>query len=439
MKTFSCFYFVFIVAIGFASLNNVFCDNGPEPEPAQAESEAAPELAPRGVSSFVLYIRENTVAAGGNLRLTVAAVDEGGDAVRGYGGESFVLGGVEAAPDGTLPRYAPLSGWKEGVREYEVSLYRAGGPLRIFARDGEAAGESDELWVLPGEAEEVAIAGGDGQRGPAGKDVTEVRGEDPTVVVYDRWRNPVEEVKVQFENATNGGTFDVDGGAAGQQKVVVTGEGGRASCDVWVLGERYGVNKLDARLQGGLQRVQFTASSYWTAKKNLGLIFNFDLDNFDFESYQGGVGAKYYIGQKLAYRGLFSYQYINNSHSTKLTLGNSLEYHFLDGRLSPYAGGALDLGYGKVKGEIDADNWTEVAIRSMRVGPIIGVEMVVLDWLSLFVEYTVALEFSRTTTRTSIGGTVTETSGDDFIVNTGLGNDAMIGVVLYFNRIGKKW
>jgi len=164
------------------------------------------------------------------------------------------------------------------------------------------------------------------------------------------------------------------------QSAEVTNEEGKASCDIWVLGNKYGLNALDASIREGVVRsVTFKAYSYWITKCNLGLIFNVDVDGDNFLNlgeYQGGVGLKYFISQKVACRGLCNFEYVSSSHSTSLTLGNSLEYHFLNGRISPYVGGVLNIGFVSTKGEIDSENWTKSLVVLFTIGPLVG-----LRWL----------------------------------------------------------
>ncbi len=405
-----------------------------ETEPLEAES----------VASFEIYVDNLNPVAGEEFWVNVVAMDKYGNVVSSYTGEGFEIGGGDEAPDGTQAEYEPEGEWEEGARWYWVRFYGAGGPQRIEARAGEAGGQSGEVWVGAGVEDRIEVVGGDGQSGPVGKDVTEVSGRDLEVVVYDGWGNPVEGVGVEFRDATNGSWVDVDEGVEGIQEVVLTGEGGRAVCEVWVLGERYGENRVEAWIpRGSVQRAVFSGRPEWTSRNNLGLIYNIDLADTDFipnpESYQGGIGVKYYILKKLAYRGLLNIIRMGNEGSISLTLGNAAEYHFLNGRVSPYIGGLLDIGYMKVRSEVDSDNWTENVMSSVTFGPVIGTEIFILSFLSLFVEYEFVFERAKNTTRTSVAGVVTEDSSKGVDIQTGFGNESMIGITLYLNRIGKKW
>ena len=391
------------------------------------------------VTVFEVGVKYRRLVAGETFTVTVTAKEKHGTRVVNYTGEGFKISGGSAATDGSEPEYeVEREGWIEGVIVYRVRLHKAEGPVRVVAEDGGVRGESEEIEVRAGREYRIEIQAGDGQSGPVGKDVTEAGGQDLEVIVYDEWRNPVDGVEVRFGNETNGSWFDTDEGIDGRQVTKVTSGGGIADCDEWVLGERYGANSIDAWIGNGkVKKVTFVSDSFWTAKYNTGLIFNFDFAPIDFESYQGGIGGKYYITDKIAYRGLISFQHSGNTNSTTLKFGNSVEYHFLRSRISPYAGAVFDLGYLKVRSEVDADNWSEEIIVPVSFGPIFGIEFMIFDYLSIFIEYKLTLVITNNTSRVSVVGSVTEDKSGDVSVGSGLGNDAKIGIIFYINRFGK--
>lgn len=179
----------------------------------------------------------------------------------------------------------------------------------------------------------------------------------------------------------------------------------------------------------------------WFSTENpykTGIIFNVTDILLDLDSYQGGIGIKRYFKDPWAYRLAFDFGYSNSSNSWLISLGNTLEYHIITGRISPYIGGYLDIGYASYKDEIDTDNWTKVTSIPISTGPILGVEIEVFNVLSLFAEYSVAFDFTYTTDTVSVAGSETKDSTTNYGVNTGIGNDSKIGVIIYFNRIYKK-
>ncbi len=171
---------------------------------------------------------------------------------------------------------------------------------------------------------------------------------------------------------------------------------------------------------------------------NTGLIFNINDILLDIESYQGGLGVKHFLNDKIAYRGSLDFSYTDSSDTLILNLGNSIEYHPIKGRVSPYVGGLLDIGLIQYKTETDADNWTKVTTIPLSVGPIFGVEVYMFSFLSLFAEYSVTVSYTTTITQLSVAGTVTEDTDSDFGTEIGIGNNSKIGIVLYFYDIKRK-
>lgn len=79
---------------------------------------------------------------------------------------------------------------------------------------------------------------------------------------------------------------------------------------------------------------------------NIGFIFNLagpllKIDESG-DGIQSGLGIKYWLNRKMALRGLFDLYYLNDStlSTSDLTVGlaASLEYHFTEGKVSPYTG-----------------------------------------------------------------------------------------------------
>ncbi len=64
------------------------------------------------------------------------------------------------------------------------------------------------------------------------------------------------------------------------------------------------------------------------------------------------------------------------------------------------------------------------------VGAVAGVEFFPLKFLSLFVEYTLAADFTLTTDLSS------STTTFDYLVDMRMGNESTIGIIVYFMRSG---
>jgi hypothetical protein len=166
---------------------------------------------------------------------------------------------------------------------------------------------------------------------------------------------------------------------------------------------------------------------------DVGLIFNIDGLALDFESYQGGLGVK--LGKNsLAFRVLFDLFLSSTVDrvSWSLDVGTSFEYHFVKGALSPYVGAYISLGYALQKDEISDDTYTLLRSIPVSIGPLFGIEMFPLDFLSVFLEYAVQFEYNFVMTETSIAGSVTNERDDELSINTALGNSTKLGIVIYF-------
>jgi len=182
----------------------------------------------------------------------------------------------------------------------------------------------------------------------------------------------------------------------------------------------------------------FKLSPEYAGKKN-GIIFNVDDILLDIESYQGGIGVKHYFNEKFAYRGSIDFSYIDSSSSLTLNLGNSIEKHLLTGRVSPYIGAFLDIGYIHFKSTDEASGVeTEVTSIPLSIGPLIGVEVFVLDFVSLFAEYSLSASYSKTKTEQTAAGVTTSDKDSDFSIEAGIGNESKIGIVVYFNTLKKR-
>lgn len=195
-------------------------------------------------------------------------------------------------------------------------------------------------------------------------------------------------------------------------------------------------------LYGEVQEESNPINNIYTQNaEKTGIIFNVNDILLDLDSYQGGIGFKRYFTDSLAYRAAFDFSYSDSSSSLLVSLGNTLEYHFIRGRISPYIGAFIDVVYASYRDEIDSDNWSQVMSIPVSIGPLFGVEVAIFEFLSLFVEYSIIFDYTTTITNQSVGGSESKATESIFSVDTGIGNDSKIGIVIYFNRIfepGKK-
>lgn len=149
-----------------------------------------------------------------------------------------------------------------------------------------------------------------------------------------------------------------------------------------------------------------------------GLIFNLQ-DPFDLSSYQGGIGAKVGFGA-LALRGLADFSVNGSSASLRFGGGVAVEYHPFSSAVSPYFGVTAKAGY--------EEQDSVVSILSGSFGAVAGVEVFLLDFLSVFVEYEAAVDLTRSST--GAGSPIQQ----DYLVESRMGNEGRIGIVFYFMR-----
>ncbi len=157
---------------------------------------------------------------------------------------------------------------------------------------------------------------------------------------------------------------------------------------------------------------------------DIGLIFNTGDILLDLDSYEAGLGVKlgvddwaYRIGSDIMYNGT------STVFSSSATLG--IEYHFLGNtQISPYIGGYAQAGFTMLP--------TSQMIFPMSAGAILGVEVFIFDFLSVFAEYAIAVDV------TIMNDTTAAVTTFDYAIDTKMGNDSKLGVVVYFQKAGAK-
>ncbi len=154
-----------------------------------------------------------------------------------------------------------------------------------------------------------------------------------------------------------------------------------------------------------------------------GIIFDMDTPLHGLESYQGGLGARLSFYPS-AVRALVDLQYTSTSGSLAVNLGAVYEYHFLPSPVSPYVGLSLGIGY--------LQQQPTALLVPLSAGVVVGAEVYVLDYLSVFAEYGISLDYTQVT---DLQAQSTSTS---WTVGTGMGNGGMIGVTLYFTPSSRK-
>lgn len=179
-------------------------------------------------------------------------------------------------------------------------------------------------------------------------------------------------------------------------------------------------------------------TAFDTSKIETAFLFSTSDISLDLEGYEGGLGLKWKYNN-LALRTsahlLLDYSTDNDAGTSEQGwgLGTTFEWHFKDGRVSPYTGFGLCYDHTNEKIQVDSANWTEDIMDTLTFGPILGGEIKVLDNLSIFAEYQLGMIFEWPTYKTTTDNdTVTEKADEGWLLDLGLGNQGMLGLVVYF-------
>ncbi|MDC7218746.1 MAG: hypothetical protein PQJ59_02335 [Spirochaetales bacterium] len=163
----------------------------------------------------------------------------------------------------------------------------------------------------------------------------------------------------------------------------------------------------------------------------------FSLSEFDLEEYSGGAGFKVISGPYALRTGV-SLTMNDTDDSSDEIAGNwgvncVFEWHLNENRLSPYLGFEAGWANETLRDEIDDDNWTEDVTNELTLGPVFGGEFHFMENLSFFAEYHIGWTHQWYKVRSSVDGDVDESDSEyDWLVDIGLGNEAMLGFCLYF-------
>jgi hypothetical protein len=92
----------------------------------------------------------------------------------------------------------------------------------------------------------------------------------------------------------------------------------------------------------------------------------------------------------------------------------------------------MGIGYTTVQlFKTDEENWSRFDSVPLSLGCVLGIELFIFEALSIFVEYQAAFELAINRTRTSTAGSVSSTSELTYDFDIGMGNNTMIGIVIY--------
>ena len=202
-------------------------------------------------------------------------------------------------------------------------------------------------------------------------------------------------------------------------------------------------------------------------------LFTFNgLSNLSASSYNGGVGAKYFLSNNLAVRGGIQFAHSSvdvlvipvptppfssldgYNHGTMFGITAGLEYHLLPTRVSPYIGGGVSFSSASTEDEIavvgnppNAQNQTitknivggetikGIAYHpgtTLNVGAIAGVEFFITKEVSLSAEYLIGYSMLSPSDQTVTTGPTTTTTPSPSSSSISISNTGVLSLAVYF-------
>ena len=190
------------------------------------------------------------------------------------------------------------------------------------------------------------------------------------------------------------------------------------------------------------------------------LLFEFSgFDNLGANSFNGGIGGKYFIKPHMAIRGSLQFVTIDedipfqgtggidgNSQASRFGFSGALEIHVNTGRVNPYFGGGFGLSFTSTKSKTDeADPIDQITIKNNSDGEfgyfggtaftifgMVGVEIFVIENLSLAAEYRLGFaNISRKDEEITQGNT-TVTTKQGSIQGFGIESSGVLTLAVYF-------
>ena len=166
-----------------------------------------------------------------------------------------------------------------------------------------------------------------------------------------------------------------------------------------------------------------------------GFIFNTSNLLLDIDAYQGGFGAKLRY-PAYGIRFLTSLGAESSNRMRQVGLGITYERPFFIGRVTPYWGLVADLGFQGERVEVDTQNYTQIRVVSGSLGGVLGVEVLIFDFLSVFGEYQLAFRGARTSIEQAVEGERSASMTTNYAFGADLGNNASLGLVVYLRPLG---
>lgn len=187
------------------------------------------------------------------------------------------------------------------------------------------------------------------------------------------------------------------------------------------------------------------------------ILFQFDgLSLLRANAFDGGVGAKYYLNNRMAVRGVVQFTMASSvtpwtgaaagndgeSSVTTIGVGAAFEYHMVVGKLSPYFGGGF--GFRSVTSEEKspyANGGSQTVIKddpaynagtNLSLYALLGVEYYIYDNVSLAAEYRLGFNSLSRADYSITSGGITSTSKMGSMTSIGTGSQGLFTLAFYW-------
>ena len=198
----------------------------------------------------------------------------------------------------------------------------------------------------------------------------------------------------------------------------------------------------------------------FTAKGDKALLFEFSgLANLGANSFNGGIGAKYFLSQDMAIRGGFQVASISEDYpfqgtggadgeafASSFGISAAIEFHLNTKRVSPYYGGGVGLSFTSTESKSTVANPdNQVTIKNdsngefgyfagtqIEVFGLLGAEVFILDNFSLAAEYRLGFSSLSRKDEEVTQGTQTTTTKQGSRQVFGLASAGVLTLAIYF-------
>jgi opacity protein-like surface antigen len=190
---------------------------------------------------------------------------------------------------------------------------------------------------------------------------------------------------------------------------------------------------------------------------NKAILFQFNgLSLLRADAFEGGVGGKFYLNNRMAIRGVVKFS-MNSStdpwtgaaagndgetSSTTIGLGGAFEYHMVVGKLSPYFGGGF--GFSTTSSEekspypnggsqtVKKDDPAYNAGTNLSLYALLGVEYFIYDNVSLAAEYRLGFNSLSRADYSITSGGITSTTKMGSSTSIGTGSQGLFTLAFYW-------